>query len=254
MKISKNCYVIYGLSTIPPWMVNSGFIVGGNITLVVDCGSNYLSAKTIYGYAKNIKPDNQIIAINTEPHFDHIGGNCFFQEMGVDIYGHDNLNRTNEELEEIKSDYKRAITNKLRRDASEENLFFYNTKVVNPNKTIVSDFILELGGLDVQIVLTPGHTSMNLCVYVPTEKILYSGDTIVTGYIPNMEDGCKEDWKDWLLSLEKIKKFLPEIVVPGHGEILRGNQIEEELIRIKSFIHGALEKREAPTNEEINCM
>ena len=85
MKISERCYVIYGLSTLPPWMVNAGFIVGENQTLVVDCGGNYLSAQTIFGYAQNVKPQNKLVAINTEPHSDHMGGNCFFNEKGVEF-------------------------------------------------------------------------------------------------------------------------------------------------------------------------
>ena len=86
MKISEHCYIISGLSVEPPWSVNSGFIVGGHSTLIVDTGSNYLSAQTIYGYASCVKPDNKLIVINTEPHFDHIGGNCFFREKNIDIF------------------------------------------------------------------------------------------------------------------------------------------------------------------------
>ena len=80
MKISQHCYLISGLSVEPPWTVNAGFIVGRHTTLIVDTGSNYLSAQTIYGYALCAKPGNKLIVVNTEPHFDHIGGNSFFYQ------------------------------------------------------------------------------------------------------------------------------------------------------------------------------
>jgi glyoxylase-like metal-dependent hydrolase (beta-lactamase superfamily II) len=240
MKISEKCYVIYGLSTLPPWMVNSGFIVGSEKTLIVDCGGNYLSAKTIYGYAKNIKPNNKLIAINTEPHFDHMGGNCFFREMGIDIYGHFEINRGNEALEEIKKEYSKCITSELRRNANEEELVFYNTSVVNPNIKISSSISLELGDMEVDIVLTPGHTKMNLSVYVPNEKILYCGDLIVTDYFPNMEDGDKNEWKKWQLSIEKLEQIAPDIIIPGHGEILKGTGIKREINRTKSILSAAI--------------
>ena len=247
MKISDNCYVIYGLSTIPPWMVNSGFIVGREKTLVVDCGGNYLSAKTIYGYAKNIKADNKLIAINTEPHFDHIGGNCFFREMGIDIYGHIGINRTNEEFENVKKEYSQSITNKLRREEKEEEIFFYNTSVMNPNKKITSDFTLDLGELVVEIILTPGHTKMNLSVYVTKDNILYCGDSIVTDYIPNMQDGDKYDWENWLISIGRLSQISPSIIVPGHGEILSGKQIDNEIARMIVHINETILRGTAPT-------
>lgn len=73
MKISKSCYGITGLSAETPWAVNSGFVVGDHSTLIIDTGSNYLSAQTIFGYSTGIKQDNKSLVVNTEPHFDHIG-------------------------------------------------------------------------------------------------------------------------------------------------------------------------------------
>jgi len=240
MKISERCYVIYGLSTIPPWMVNSGFIVGNKKTLIVDCGGNYLSAKTIYGYAKAVKPDNELIAINTEPHFDHMGGNCFFKEMGIDIYGHYNINRTNDELEEMKKEYGKSITSEVRRANNEEEITFYNTTVANPSIDISSNMEIDLGGTTAEIILTPGHTKMNLSVFVKNENILYCGDVLVNDYIPNLEDGDQNDWKDWLQSIEKIKNISPEIIISGHGEILTGEKIESEIVRMKSILNSAI--------------
>ena len=93
MKISDHCYAITGLSFIPPWAVNAGFIVGQRQTLIVDTGPNFLSAQTIYGYASTVQAENSLIALNTEQHFDHLGGNSFFQEKNIDIYGHYQIHR-----------------------------------------------------------------------------------------------------------------------------------------------------------------
>ncbi len=247
MKISERCYVIYGLTTMPPWMVNSGFIVGNEKTLIVDCGSNYLSAKTIYGYAKAAKPDNELIAINTEPHFDHIGGNCFFNEMGIDIYGHSDINRPENIIEEVKKEYSKTILSEARKDKNEEDLVFYNTEVVNPNIGISSNIEIDLGGVTAEVILTPGHTKMNLSVLVKNEKVLYCGDTIVTDYIPNLEDGGIDDWKDWLLSLEKTENLSPEIIIPGHGEVMSGDNIISEIDRMKSILNLAIDNDQPPT-------
>lgn len=240
MKISQNCYVIYGLTTIPPWMVNSGFIVGKEKTLVIDCGGNYLSAQTIYGYAKSAKPDNKIIAVNTEPHFDHMGGNCFFNEMRIDIYGHKDISRTENELDEVKESYKQCIAEEFRQIKNEEELVFYKTKVVNPNIAVEKNFTLDLGDLIVDIVLTPGHTTMNLSVYINEDSVLYCGDVIISDYFPNLDDGDKKDWEEWLLSIKKIENISPEIIVPGHGEILEGSKQKEEISRMQKILKTAV--------------
>jgi alkyl sulfatase BDS1-like metallo-beta-lactamase superfamily hydrolase len=81
MRISNRCYAITGLGFTPPWEVNAGFIVGDAKTLVVDTWPTYFAARTVYGYARSARPNNEMIAVNTEMHVDHIMGNSFFQEM-----------------------------------------------------------------------------------------------------------------------------------------------------------------------------
>lgn len=241
MKISDHCYFIAGLTTIPPWMVNSGLIVGKEKTLIVDTGYNYLSAKTIYGYAKAVAPDNEMIVINTEPHFDHIGGNCFFAELGVNIYGHKNINRTAEDLENSKKGYHESITNLMRREKNEEDLVFYKTSAVNPNIKIDSDTKFNLGELEAEIFLTPGHTKMNISIHVPKDDVLFCGDVIVADYFPNLEDGVKTDWEVWLNSLKKIEDKNSKIIVSGHGDVLKGEKLLLEIMRMRSILSSAIE-------------
>lgn len=49
------------------------------MTLIVDTGGNTLAAQTIHGYGCAARPANKLRAINTEKHFDHIGGDCRVQ-------------------------------------------------------------------------------------------------------------------------------------------------------------------------------
>jgi hypothetical protein len=57
--------MLSGLNAESPWAVNSGFVVGEHTTLIVDTGSNYFAAQTIFGYAHCAKPDNNIVVLNT---------------------------------------------------------------------------------------------------------------------------------------------------------------------------------------------
>jgi glyoxylase-like metal-dependent hydrolase (beta-lactamase superfamily II) len=99
IKISRHCYAITGLGFLPPWSVNAGFIAGEVVTLVVDTGATTQAARTIYGYASSARSNNRVLAINTERHLDHIGGNSLFRDLGCDIYGHPQIARVEDELD-----------------------------------------------------------------------------------------------------------------------------------------------------------
>ncbi len=248
MKLTTNCYAITGLYYIPPWNVNAGFIVGNNKTLIIDAGSNYISAQTIYGYANIAKPDNEILLINTEKHLDHIGGNGFFFEKGIKIYGHDLINRNQNEFLSSIVGLNETIVQIYRKNKNEAHIAFENTKIVNPNHKFNKEFEIDLGEHEVQILLTPGHTKTNISVYCKKERIIYCGDCVLPVFIPNLEDGDKSDWQIWIESLERIKALDNEILVPGHGNVIFGkNKIYEEIERTKDIIVDAIKNDRAPT-------
>ncbi len=243
MKYSEHCYAITGLAFIPPWAVNAGFITGAKQTLIVDTGANYLSAQTIFGYATAVRPDNHFIAINTEQHFDHTGGNCFFHEKGIDIYGHFKISRQEEDLIATMDDFNETIPDSFRKERGEGELLFQGTKAINPNKRITHDMELDLGGIQAQVLQTPGHTPTNISVYIPTDGVLFCGDCIVNGYFPNLTEGACGDWQQWQQSLERILHLNPEIIVPGHGAVILRNDIEKQIHRIHDILQKTIEGR-----------
>ena len=246
MKISENCYALTGLSFVLPYTVNAGFVAGGDSTLVIDAGANYLSAQTIHGYAHNLKPNNDLMVINTEPHFDHVGGNSFFADRDIDIHAHPELERTNRELEATKQELLSAITDDTRREAGEIELFYCNTRVANPNKAVQNGQIFDLGGVQVRTIYTPGHTPKNISCFVLPDKVLYCGDCIVNGYIPNLEEGGKPEWQTWLESLDRIAALAPRVIVPGHGDVLTGIRIQPAIDRMRSILSRAIETNRPP--------
>ena len=85
MRLSRSCYAIPGLCCVPPWWHNAGFVVGEGRTLLVDTGGNVAAAQTIHGYANAVKPGQPLVAVNTEPHLDHLLGNAFFADRGAEV-------------------------------------------------------------------------------------------------------------------------------------------------------------------------
>ena len=196
-------------ATLPPWCVNAGFIVGQAITLVVDTGANVLAAATLHGYATAVRPSNRLLAINTEKHFDHICGNSFFRDRGIDILGHADLHRTEEEFQAEQAEFNAEISSEARRAAGDAQVFYDGTRLANPNHPISQDTTLDLGECPVEVLLTPGHTPTNLSVWVPEDGVLFTGDCLINGYLPNLDAGTPADWKLWLHSLDRISKLKP---------------------------------------------
>ncbi|NEX59507.1 MBL fold metallo-hydrolase [Noviherbaspirillum galbum] len=78
---------------------------------------------------------------------------------------------------------------------------------------------LELGGVTLQAVHTPGHASNHLCYLHETEKILFTGDHVMQGstVVINPPDG---DLRAYLDSLVRLKSLDVEYFAPGHGFLM----------------------------------
>jgi len=247
MKISHHCYAVLGLGYYPPWTVNSGFICGSKKTLIVDSGPNYPCAQTIFGYASSVNSTNEIVVMNTEKHLDHIGGNSFFKEKSINIYGHKLINRKVGDLSEDIKYYNKSILNKKRREEKEESFFYENTKIVNPDFALDGNETFDLGEIEVFLLSMPGHTPTNISIWVPSDKVLYCGDSITNGFIPNLDDGTKEDWITWINSLDKISELDIKFIVPGHGNVIAEPQ--KEISRIKNILENSINTGKTPTEE-----
>ncbi len=248
MKYSDTCYGITGLSAETPWVVNAGFVVGRHSTLIIDTGSNYLSAKTIYGYSKSVNAQNRIIVVNTEPHFDHIGGNSFFVEMGINILAHPGIKRTHGEFVLNKMEFNSTIVNPIRKSRGESDAFYYKTFLANPNVPLMHGDVIDLGGIIVKAIATPGHTPFNMSIFVETEHVVYCGDCIVSEYLPNLEAGNRHDWMIWLKSLDTIEELSPEVIVPGHGDVIVGKRcVDNEIKKMRRVLGAAINESKAPT-------
>ena len=70
--------------------------------------------------------------------------------------------------------------------------------------------------------------------------MIYCGDLVVSGYLPNLEEGKIDDWNRWLISLDLVLSLKPEYLVPGHGKVLSGENVKKEADRIKLTIKRAI--------------
>ncbi len=104
-----------------------------------------------------------------------------------------------------------------------------------------------ISSVHVEIVSTPGHTPANLSYWVMEDNVLFCGDAIVTHYLPNLEAGGPEDWKIWLDSIDRIEETGADIIVPGHGDVITGENIAPAIQRMRYILQKAVNTKRAPT-------
>ncbi|MGA2641423.1 MAG: MBL fold metallo-hydrolase [Spirochaetia bacterium] len=84
-----------------------------------------------------------------------------------------------------------------------------------PARRVQEGDILRLGGFDVRVIGTPGHSIDSLCFMI--EQIVFTGDTLSAGGTGTTRDGYARG-----LLLESVRrKLLPlgdeVLIFPGHG-------------------------------------
>ncbi|MGH9704042.1 MAG: MBL fold metallo-hydrolase [Candidatus Acidiferrales bacterium] len=92
---------------------------------------------------------------------------------------------------------------------------------------------IDLGNREVQVkYLGRGNTAGDALVYLPKEKIVVTGDLLVHP-VEYAFDGYPADWIE---TLQQIRKLDTEIIVPGHGEILRDKVYLDQMIEVMKYI------------------
>jgi len=160
----------------------------------------------------------EIIVFNSHCHYDHIWGNCAFEN--VKIISHETCR-------------KRIIergTYDLRRLKN-----MYNTEGIElnlPNITFKNK--LEFEEDEVGFLYTPGHTDCSAICIDKRDSVIYVND-LVEYPLPHLG---YEDWKEYVKTLEFIKNLSPRVMVSTHSGIVDMNLLNENIIYIKNLIQG----------------
>ena len=104
-----------------------------------------------------------------------------------------------------------------------------------PTLTFTGKMTLWLGKLEVQLLqLGRGHTKGDTVVWLPKDKILFSGDLVEFDATPYAGDAY---FKDWPQTLDKLAALKPAALVPGRGAALTSpEQVQKGLAGTRDFI------------------
>jgi len=96
------------------------------------------------------------------------------------------------------------------------------------SETIAPHFFLKEGDLDVSglellVLHTPGHSPGSVSVYRPDEKVLFTGDVVFAGGLgrTDLPGGNGSLLKE---SIKRLAELDVEWLLPGHGDIIKGTE------------------------------
>lgn len=198
-KVTDNVYVESEIS-----VCNTSVVVTREGVVVIDTPMAPANAKKVAADIARFGPVRYVI--NSEPHTDHIAGNCYF---GGSVVAHEG---TRDALLAARVDDIKGMLQWVAPDSLPLDKEF---RIRPPEITFSERLTLYLGDHTFQLIHTPGHTPYSLAVYVPEERIVFTSDNINLG-MPVFRDSLPDKWLDTLKRLEELDV---DKVVPGHGEV-----------------------------------
>jgi alkyl sulfatase BDS1-like metallo-beta-lactamase superfamily hydrolase len=106
---------------------------------------------------------------------------------------------------------------------------------ISPN-TFIDDYEeITIAGVTMQIFQTGGESASHLAVYLPEQKILFSGDEIQGPNYPNLHSlrGTKpRDAQKWIDAIDRMRGFDVEYLVPSHGQPVIGQEASQALLTL----------------------
>jgi cyclase len=224
-------------------MSNNLVIVNDDHVMVVDSSVTPAAARGLVEGIKTLTDKPIKYVFNTHYHFDHAHGNQIFGD-DVEIIGHDFVRamlstdvlqqRTNrsftagipDQIAQAKSRLA-GVTDATERSRMETQIrvqeahwdALQETRPTPPNVTYSDTLTLVKGGREVQLHFPGrGHTGGDTMVFLPEERIVFTGDFFVgspgANGLPYMGDGYVEEWP---ASLDRLKTLQFDVIVPGHG-------------------------------------
>lgn len=86
---------------------------------------------------------------------------------------------------------------------------------------------ISMGSSRYLVIWTPGHSPDHICLYNPEKKVLLSGDHLLQEITPHIGiDALKgiNPLKDYLESLQRVRKDDIAVAFPGHGPLIKDPQ------------------------------
>ena len=211
-KVSENIWCFFGKTEVPSkenggFMANSCYIKAKDSYILIDTGANYNFAKQAYEAMQKIEDLKVSTIIITHEHDDHWMGNSFYKDrFNSTIYAPKSIN------ENYNENSKPRIFEILDKNEME------NTKVIKADVVVSDEKVINISDKTIKIIPTKltAHTKDDLIVYLPDEKVIFTGDIIMNQRVTSNRDGSVIGT---LKAIDLINSYDWNRLIAGHGTI-----------------------------------
>jgi metallo-beta-lactamase class B len=202
-------YVNYGTYNNERYPANSMYLVTGKGVILFDTPWAKEYCQPLLDSIWKKHHQKVIMCISTHFHEDRTGGLKYYRSKGIKTYT------------TYKTDSLSVINHKNRAQF-----------------LIAEDTTFHFGNYFFQTYYPgPGHTTDNIAILFPNEKIIYGGCFIKSVKDENLGNIEDADVKDWGNSLKKLQQKLsnPDYVIPGHNDWKNKTSIQHTLNMVEEY-------------------
>ncbi|WP_162925863.1 alkyl sulfatase dimerization domain-containing protein [Isoalcanivorax indicus] len=220
-------------------IANSIMIEGDDGVIIVDTMESLQAAERVAERFRAITDKPVKALIYTHSHPDHIFGAAAFITPGhtPQVYAHDTLMQ---EADKIFSVLQPVITRRslhmygnLLPDEERTNVGIgpfvamdddAGIEMLRPTHTFRDSLDIEVAGVAISLHHMPGETDDQIMVWLPEKRVMMPGDNFYKAF-PNLytiRGTSFRDPKQWADSLDRMRRFDAEHLVPGHSRPISG--------------------------------
>ncbi|MGB7432801.1 MAG: MBL fold metallo-hydrolase [Ahrensia sp.] len=241
VEVIPNVFSAIG-ATAPPTYENAGhnnnlsFIITDEGVVVINGGGSYELAEALHAEIKAVTDQPVKLVINENGQGHAMLGNSYWATQGVEIVAH--ADAAHEFADYGPRSLQGAQT--LLKDRAAK------TTVVLPTKTFEDEYLVSMGGLDIEVrYLGPAHSPGDIVVWLPQKSLVISGDVAFhERMLPIFEHTMTADWVEtWDQAFEPLNATY---VIPGHGHPTNMDQVRrytrDYLIYLREKVGAHLEE------------
>lgn len=210
-RLTEGTYAIYEPNQFEEAI--SYLVLGQNKAALIDTGTGIGDIKAVV----EILTDLPVIVILTHEHYDHVAGAWRFEE----VFHYNNA----EALKVLRSG---RSNDSLRKYAEGDYLWkplpegfdkdTWTIPSIVPTTLVEDGDIIDLGGRELEVIYTPGHSPGHMCLLDKTQRLLFTGDHFFPG--PLYAHAPDVDLEDYVNSNKKLEARLHEFdyLCAGHND------------------------------------
>ncbi|MFE1664531.1 MBL fold metallo-hydrolase [Microbacterium sp. P02] len=189
---------------------NAGFVFDGGEVCVIDTLLTEGRTRSFRDEVRRYTGQEAVsYVVNTHHHSDHTFGNFVFEEAV--IVGH----------VVCREEVLNVGLSPMRKDPF---VPWGDIRLRPPEVTFEDRLEIHLGATRIELIhVGPAHTRDDVIVWLPQPRVLFAGDVLFNAGTPILTDGSLAGS---IAALDLMESLNPSVIVPGHGELAGGAQIE----------------------------